>query len=397
MGRAIYGPIAGGIHPRFVPGFNRRLAVLQAVNQHDAMTKLTWLPAKGRGAVRNNTGRFAQTWVEQPGEAAELDEFDPAPARAALTTLQPDASRRVLTTNSSEDLGFSQSVNPYRGCEHGCPYCFARPSHSYLSLSPGLDFETRIFYKAEAAEQLARALCRPGYRCQPIALGVNTDAYQPAERELRITRSILQCLATFRHPAMLITKSALIERDLDLLAKMASDRLVSVSISISSLDDDLGRKMEPRAAGARRRLKTIERLTAAGIPVMVMVAPVIPALTDHEMEHILHAGAERGACAASYVVLRLPHEVKEIFTEWLQTHYPLKADHVLSRVRDVHAGKLYDSRFGVRMRGQGSYADMLARRFELACKRNGLSRALPELNTQLFHETVNHPVQLELF
>jgi DNA repair photolyase len=336
-------------------------------------------PIKGRGTGRNHQSRFDSRTVDPTaGETPEEGGRHPQSCYTA------ERARSLITRNRSPDIRFSQSVNPYRGCEHGCPYCFARPTHSYLSLSPGLEFETQIIYKVNAPELLARELSRPGYRCQPIALGVNTDAYQPVERQLRITRRLLEVLLERRHPVMLITKASLIERDLDLLAELATLNLVSVAVSVTSLDDDLGRRLEPRAAGGRRRLRIIQRLSGAGVPVCVMVAPVIPVLTDHELESILRSAAEHGATTASYTTLRLPHEVREIFEEWLQTHYPDRARHVMSRVRELHAGRDYDSTFGTRMRGQGDYARMLAQRFRLACRRHGLATRLPELDTSRF-------------
>ncbi len=279
------------------------------------------------------------------------------------------ACRRAIGYNQSPDVPFDRSINPYRGCEHGCIYCFARPSHAWLDLSPGLDFETRLFHKPEAPERLRDELARPGYTPAPLALGINTDAYQPIEKQLGLTRRLLDLLHETRHPVHIVTKSALIERDLERLAGMAAQGLAACAVSLTSLDKTLTRRMEPRAAAPARRLKTIRRLSEAGVPVTVMVAPLIPALTDHELEDLLAAAREAGARSASMVLLRLPHEVAGLFEEWLRAHYPDRSDSVLNRLRDCHQGRLYDSRFGQRMQGSGAYAQLLARRFELARKR----------------------------
>lgn len=323
---------------------------------------------KGRGSGSNPAGRF-----EDLARATEDDgwgSLDEPPAPLA-TTLSPDATRNIIAYNDSPDVGFDRSINPYRGCEHGCAYCFARPSHAYLGLSPGLDFETRLFYKPEAPALLEKELARPGYRCAPVAVGVNTDAYQPAEKKLRLTRGILEVLEGTGHPFAIITKSARVERDLDLIAAAAARGQASVAISITTLDHALARRMEPRASAPQRRIEAIRRLSAAGVPVTVMVAPLIPVLTDSELEAILSAAREAGARHAGYVILRLPHEVKELFQEWLQTHAPLQAQHVMNRVRDLRGGKAYDARFGTRMRGTGEFAELIAKRFRLASKRLG--------------------------
>ena len=285
---------------------------------------------KGRGTPANPANRFHRQHSE-PFDDGWGSEASPPPR----TTLLSDSSRSLLVYNRSPDVPFDRSINPYRGCEHGCVYCYARPSHAYLDCSPGLDFETRIFHKPNAAALLRRELARPGYRCQPIALGVNTDAYQPAERQLRITRDILEVLLEFRHPVGLVTKSGLVERDLDVLRELAQHRLVHVTLSVTTLDRGLARTLEPRAAAPQRRLQTIAALHRAGIPVAVLVAPVIPVLNDAEIEAILQAARTAGARSAGYVMLRLPHEVKQLFRDWLQQHQPLKAAHVMNRVRDV--------------------------------------------------------------
>jgi len=323
---------------------------------------------RGRGVATRPAGRFAREET-----CPEPDDDDP-PAPAPGTELIPETIRSIISRNQSPDIPFEQSINPYRGCEHGCVYCYARPSHAYMDLSPGLDFEQKIYTKPEAAAVLRQELSRRGYRCSPITLGANTDAWQPAERELRITRQILEVLVEFRHPVSIITKSALVERDLDLLQNLARDNLVHVLVSVTTLDDELKRRMEPRTAGPKRRLKTVSRLSAAGIPCGVLAAPMIPGLNDHELENILAASADAGARFAGYVLLRLPHEVEPIFADWLQLQYPLKAAKVLSLIRQVRGGSLNDAQFGSRMRGSGPLAALLAQRFAAACRRHGFTR-----------------------
>ena len=327
---------------------------------------------RGRGVAGRPAGRFAHT-ATLPVFDDDLDDGETLPP-APDTELIPEQIRSIISRNSSPDIPFAQSVNPYRGCEHGCVYCYARPSHAYLDLSPGLDFEQRIITKPDAARVLRRELAKPGYRCLPITLGSNTDAWQPAERQLGITRQILEVLLEFRHPVSIITKSALVERDLDLLQDLAAQNLVDVLLSVTTFDDELKRRMEPRAAGPRRRIETIRRLSATGIPCGVLAAPMIPGLNDHELENILAAAAEAGARYAGYVMLRLPHEVEPIFADWLQTQYPLKATKVLSLIRQVRGGSLSDAKFGSRMRGSGPIAALLAQRFAAACRRHGFSR-----------------------
>jgi DNA repair photolyase len=326
---------------------------------------------KGRGAVSNPAGRFAGTDSEAVDDGwGSLDE----PLPRLVTEATAEAARTILTRNNSPDITFDRSINPYRGCEHGCIYCYARPAHAYVDLSPGLDFETRLFYKPQAAELLRKELAAPRYHCRPIALGANTDPYQPIERTYRVTRSILETLSDLDHPVTIITKgAALIERDLDLLADMASRRLVSVAISLTTLDGGLKRHLEPRAASPSARLTAMRRLSEAGVPISVMIAPVIPALTDHELEHLLEAAAEAGSRHAGYIVLRLPHEVEPLFKEWLETHEPLKAARVMARMREFHAGRSYDATFGLRQRGSGNHASLLAKRFERACRRFNLN------------------------
>ena len=325
----------------------------------------------GRGALSNPPGRFDKQQLEQVDDGWYEEEV---PA-SIPTTLEPDRAREVITTNDSPDIPFEQSINPYRGCETACVYCYARPSHAYMGLSPGLDFETRLFYKADAAKVLEAQLARPAYICKSITLGANTDPYQPVERRMKVTRSILEVLARTRHPVAIITKHALVLRDLDLLRDMARDGLASVAVSITTLDPELKRAMEPRAASPQARLRTLATLSAAGIPTSVMAAPMIPALNDHELEAILEAAAAAGARWAGYVLLRLPYEIKDLFREWLAEHYPDRAAHVMSLIRDMRGGRDYDPRFGTRMRGTGPYAQLLSNRFRLACQRLDLNSA----------------------
>jgi DNA repair photolyase len=326
---------------------------------------------KGRGTASNPTGRFDALSLEKTHDGWYEDDM---PEHVAETIL-PDRARGIITTNDSPDVGFDRSINPYRGCSHGCVYCFARPSHAFLGLSPGLDFETKLFYKADAAKILEAELAKPRYVCRPIALGINTDGYQPLEKKLEVTRSILGVLARCRHPVTIVTKSALVLRDLDLLRDLAKDRLVSVMVSITSLTDQIKRTLEPRTASPLARLRVVDQLSEAGVQVGVLVAPVIPAITDHEMEDSLKASAEAGASSAGYVLLRLPHELKVIFREWLADHYPDRAAHVMSLINQARGGKDYDSEFGVRMRGTGAYAELLRARFDLAVRKLGLESA----------------------
>ncbi|QLH39680.1 MAG: PA0069 family radical SAM protein [Defluviicoccus sp.] len=335
-------------------------------------------PRKGRGAIGNPGGRYESQHRETIDDGWWLGDDDQSHDAPPLpTTVTNEACRSAISRNSSPDIPFDRSINPYRGCEHGCIYCFARPTHAYLGLSPGLDFETRLFTKPDAPVQLVEELRRPGYRPQPIMLGANTDPYQPIERRLRITRALLQVLADFRHPVAIATKSALVLRDLDILTPMAEQRLVSVGVSVTTLDPALARVMEPRATVPAKRLRTIGALHAAGVPAAVMAAPMIPFINDHELERILQAASDAGASAASYVLLRLPLELKDLFSEWLITHYPDRAARVLGRVRDCRGGDLYVSDWGTRMKGTGPYATLLAQRFAVACRRLGLARARP--------------------
>jgi DNA repair photolyase len=344
---------------------------------------------KGRGASSNPVGRFETNAVEKINDGWYEEE---APTHLDETVL-PDDARTVISTNDSPDVGFDLSINPYRGCSHACVYCFARPSHSYLGLSPGLDFETKLFYKKDAARLLEVELSKPRYVCKPIALGINTDGYQPLERRLGVTRSILEVLVRYRHPVTIVTKSALVLRDIALLGDLAKDELISVALSVTSLSDDLKRVLEPRTASPAARLRVIQELARAGIPVGVMVAPVIPAITDHEMEAILQAAHAAGASFAGYTMLRLPHEVKILFRDWLAAHYPDRAKHVMSLINQASGGKDYDSRFGVRMRGTGPYAELIRRRFEIASRKLGFSGSeeRQRLNTRAFRPPTTSP------
>ena len=351
-------------------------------------------PRKGRGAVSNRDSRFESLTHEAEDDGWGILDEELEPLR---TTLAVDTARSIITRNDSPDIGFEQSINPYRGCEHGCIYCFARPSHAYLGLSPGLDFETRLFYKPDAARLLGTELAKPSYKCKVIALGTNTDPYQPAERRLKVTRAILETLADYRQPVAIITKNRLIRRDLDLLSEMAKERLVMVFVSITTLDNDIARSLEPRASAPQKRVETLAALADAGVPCGVLTAPVIPALTDHELENILKTAADAGASMAGYVLLRLPREIADLFKEWLAAHLPGRAKHVMSLLQEAHGGKDYDSTWGTRMRGTGPYADLLAQRFEKACKRFGLNEREYNLRTDLFQVPKRNDGQMDLF
>jgi DNA repair photolyase len=347
---------------------------------------------KGRGAQSNRDSRYSQLQRE-----AVDDGWSPEERSPLKTTVVAESAKSVISRNDSPDIPFEQSINPYRGCEHGCIYCYARPSHAYLGLSPGLDFESRLFAKTDAAKLLRKELSRKTYHPSPIALGANTDPYQPIERQWRVTREVLEVLAEFAHPVTITSKSSLVERDLDLLTRMAREDLVQVQISITTLDRTLARVLEPRAAAPQRRLETIRTLSAAGIPVAVMLAPIIPAATDHEIEAILAAAARVGARQARYIMLRLPLELTDLFREWLTAHLPLKETHVLSRLNDIYGGREYRSEFGSRLTGTGPYADMIRQRFALASKRLGLNQPIPPPNLSAFRRPESGAVQLSLF
>ena len=342
----------------------------------------------GRGALSNESSRFdsekrirtTDGWeTEASSEPSEDDELPPL-----RTTLTRDATRTILARNTSPDVPFDRSINPYRGCEHGCIYCFARPTHAYLGLSPGLDFETKILFKPDAAKLLVAELAAPKYRPDVVAMGTNTDPYQPVEREMKITRQILRVLSDFNNPVGIVTKNHMVTRDIDILADMAKRNLAEVFLSVTTLDKDLARTMEPRASAPHRRLDAIRALADAGVPVAVMTAPMIPGLNDHEMEAILEAAAEAGATRAGFVVLRLPLEIKELFEEWLRQHRPDRAERVLSLIRQIRGGALYQSGFGLRMKGEGPIAELLSARFGAAVKRLGLNKIRYRLDTLRF-------------
>ncbi len=352
------------------------------------------LRRKGRAALSNPDGRYEQLQREPVDDGWGGNEAALPPLRTVVTE---ERARTVIARNQSPDVPFEQSINPYRGCEHGCVYCYARPTHAYLGLSPGLDFETRLFAKPDAAELLRRELRHPGYRCKVMALGTNTDPYQPIERKRQITRQILGVLADFYHPVTIVTKSALVERDIDILTDMAREQLAQVTLSITTFDRELARRMEPRATAPQRRLEAMHQLAQAGIPTGVLVAPVIPGVNDGEIENILEACAHAGAQSAGYLFLRLPLEIKDLFQEWLTAHYPLKKQRVMSLIRQSRGGLENDPRFGTRMTGTGAYADLIARRFAVACKRLSLERTARALDTTRFRGQNDAGVQPDLF
>jgi DNA repair photolyase len=347
---------------------------------------------RGRGALGNPEGRFMQQ------HTVSIDDgwFGEAPADSIVTEKRPERARTILTRNESPDIPFDQSINPYRGCEHGCIYCYARPTHAYLNLSAGLDFETKLFYKVNAAELLERELSRRGYQPQVINLGSSTDPYQPLEREQRLTRSILEVLLRFRHPVTIVTKSHLVLRDLDLLQELAKRQLCHVAVSVTTLDEELKRRLEPRAPSAAARLKAIAGLAAAKVPVGVMAAPMIPALNDHELERIFEAAANSGARSAHFILLRLPFDVKQLFEAWLREHVPLRAEHVLSRIRAMRGGQLNDARFGSRFKGEGVEAKLLQARCDAARRRYGLGQRGLALDTSAFRVPRAAAAQLAL-
>jgi DNA repair photolyase len=354
-------------------------------------------PHKGRGSVSNRlSGRFGLPDRYDIDDGWTVEENDALERRK--TVLGVDAARTIITYNTSPDVGFDRSINPYKGCEHGCIYCFARPSHAYLDLSPGLDFETRIFRKPDAARLLRAELSHPRYKLGPMVLGINTDAYQPTERAEKLTRSLLEVLYEFRHPIHIVTKSALIQRDLDILGPMAAANLFSATLSVTTLDRHVARVMEPRAATPSRRIDTIAALHEAGVPVSVLAAPMIPGLTDHELEAILTAAREAGADRAGYNLVRLPWEIRTLFEEWLREHFPDRANKVLNHIRAVRGGRLNDPNFGSRMTGEGIYADMLKKRFELVVRRLGFNQYGREARTGLdYSQFRGGDPQLSLF
>lgn len=350
---------------------------------------------KNRGALSNPEGRFAKTSHEYYDDGWDREEEALPPLE---TFLYPESAKTIISRNESPDIGFEQSINPYRGCEHGCIYCYARPSHAYMDLSPGLDFETKIFYKQDAAELLRKEINKANYQCKPIVIGANTDPYQPVEGKLKITRSLLEVLLEHQHPVVLITKNSLLERDFDLLAAMAKNSLAKVAVSITSLSTDLKRILEPRTSAPSARLRLVQGLAQHNIPVQVMLAPIIPMVNDMELEGILEAVSRAGARNAAYVLLRLPHEVKDLFKEWLGKHFPERAGHIMSLIRQMRGGKEYDSTFGSRMRGEGEFANLLKMRFQLACRRFGLNTERQiALNTSQFRKKEQGPRQLNLW
>lgn len=348
---------------------------------------------RGRGAKSNSSGRYEkESKVVFDDGWQSLEELPPF-----KTHVQEEKARKIITRNDSPDIGFDRSINPYRGCEHGCIYCFARPTHAYQGLSPGLDFESKLFVKPDAHELLAKELATPGYQCRMIAMGTNTDPYQPIERQWKVTRRILEVLREANHPVGIVTKSALVTRDLDILSEMAAKGLAKVALSITTLDPMLARAMEPRASTPPKRLQAIRELSRAGIPAAVMVAPIIPALNDPEIERILDSAADAGASEAGYVMLRMPLEIKDLFREWLREHFPDKYRHVIALVRDLHGGKDYDATWGKRQMGTGPYAWSIGRRFELACQRLGFNKKKHRLVTTLFKAPSKKTDQLDLF
>jgi len=358
-------------------------------------------PVRGRGATFNPGNRYRRDSREAYDDGWAPPVADPAeePAeRQIRTTVTIQRARTIIARNESPDIPFTQSINPYQGCEHGCIYCYARPTHAYLDLSPGLDFETKLFAKPDAAKLLRAELAKPGYKCDPIALGSNTDPYQPIEREWQVTRQILEVLAAHQHPFSIVTKSALVERDLDLIAPMAAKNMAQVYFSITTLDRDLARTLEPRAAAPERRLQALRPLSDAGVPVGVLVAPIIPQLNDKDMEAILEAAAANGARTAGWIMLRLPLEVAPLFRAWLEEHYPLRAAHVMSLIQQLRGGRDYVAQFGTRMRGTGNFADLIEKRFELATRRLGLNehRTAP-FDTSKFRPPRINEAQGELF
>ena len=356
---------------------------------------ITTIPAKyrrGRGALGNPANRFEARSVEDLPERWEADGEG-----AGRSIVFEEIAKTAITYNTSPDISFDRSINPYRGCEHGCTYCFARPSHAYLGYSPGLDFERILVARPNIADVLRKELAAKRYAPAPLAIGTSTDPYQPIENERKIMRDVLQVLGETNHPVGITTKGSLIERDIDLIAPLAEKGLARVGISITSLNKDISRAMEPRVPSPQKRLQTIERLAKSGIPVRLMIAPIVPGLTDSELERIIAAGADAGACAASTINLRLPREVAPIFEQWLRESFPERAEKVLARVREVHGGKLYDSRWGHRFKGQGIWADLLRQRFDVAIAKNRLKHRLPPLRTDLFSPPRGESAQLSLF
>ena len=348
---------------------------------------------RGRGAVSNTSGRYEPA-ARIPFDDGWLSLDDLPPFK---TVEREERARKIITRNESPDLGFDRSINPYRGCEHGCIYCFARPTHAYHGMSSGLDFETQLFVKPDAPELLRKELAAPSYKPRTIAMGTNTDPYQPIERKWKLTRRILEVLRDANHPVGIVTKSVLVLRDLDILSEMAAKGLAKVALSVTTLDPKLARAMEPRASTPPKRLEAIRELSRAGVPTAIMTAPIVPAINDSEIERLLDAGAANGAVEAGFVMLKMPFEIKDLFREWLREHFPDKEKHVISLVRDIHGGKDYDSTWGLRQTGTGPYAWSIGRRFELACNRLGLNARSYRLTTALFKKPVLRGDQMDLF
>jgi DNA repair photolyase len=362
---------------------------------HDPRSLDKVAAVKGRGAASNREGRFESARSEAFDDGWMPDNEAAPPIETHVTH---ERARAIISRNDSPDIPFDQSINPYRGCEHGCIYCYARPSHSYLNLSPGLDFETKLFAKTNAVELLRAELSKPNYRVSPINLGANTDPYQPIERRYMLTRQIIEVLTEFKHPLTIVTKNALVERDLDLLTELARQNLVYVFVSVTSLDNRLAAKLEPRASAPHRRIEAIRRLSQAGVPCGVLVAPIIPMLTDRWVEQIVERAAAAGARMAGYTILRLPHELKGLVREWLEQHFPERAEHVMSLVRQMRGGKENDPRFGSRMRGEGEFAGLIRQRFAIASKKFGLARSRDiKLDDSLFTRPRPTSPQAELF
>ena len=373
----------------------QKLAKYGRVGVEDMAATAERFEHRGRGAISNQTGRYEPETRDPFDDGWGTIEEEAAPLR---TTLTKEFAKTIITFNKSPDIHFDRSINPYRGCEHGCVYCFARPTHAFQGLSAGLDFESKLFFKPNGPELLRRELSRPGYVPRVIALGINTDAYQPIERKLRLTRELLKILAEHKHPVSLLTKSALITRDIDIIAPMAEQGLLHAGISITTLDPKLCRKLEPRAAAPHRRLETVRTLTDAGIPVTVMAAPIIPALNDNEIEDLVEAAAEAGARGVGYVLLRLPYELKDIFHEWLVAHYPDRAARIVNTLREMRGGKDYDANWFERGRGRGPVAELIGKRFVAAVRRHGLTGNRQRLRTDLFRpvEGPNGQMLLEI-
>ncbi len=365
------------------------------VGRSDAISQLHWF--KGRGAVTNPQGRFERL-TREPTQDSDPAQFDEPAANAPHTEVSAEYAKSIIARNQSDDIFFELSVNPYRGCEHGCIYCYARPQHSFIGLSPGQDFETRLRAKVNAVELLTSEIDAPGYRCSAINIGSVTDAYQPIEKQWRLARGLVGVLVERKHPFTIITKSALVERDIDLLAAAAQQGLTAVYVSVTTLDSKLAGHWEPRASAPWRRIETIRRLSEAGVPVGVMVAPIVPFLNEPEIEHILEAAKQAGAGSAHYTVLRLPHELREVFVNWLRHHYPDRADRVLARIMDLRGGKKFnDSEFFTRMKGVGAWSELIRMRFEMATRKHGLSRDKLLTCSELFESRAVIARQMSLF